>query len=307
MAMHILTREEKNIFPFFKKIILPKKDSHKGENGKVLIIGGSSLFHAASLWAAEVASYFVDIVHYYSTIENERVFINLKSKFQNGIVIAKKDLLNYVKEDDAILIGPGMMREPKAKIKESKLSLDEIFSLKDEGKYTYYLTQFLIEKYHSKKFIFDAGALQMMKKEWLLKLEKKPILTPHLKEFEELFNLSLVNKTIKEREKIVKMMAYKYNCIILLKGVIDIISDGKKIYLVEGGNAGLTKGGTGDVLAGLTLSFYAKNDPLLSAIFASFLLKKSADELFKDFGYWYNINKIIEHIPKVLNKLFLIQ
>jgi len=305
--MHILTRREKNIFPFLKKIILPRRDSHKGENGKVLIIGGSSLFHAASLWAAEVASYFVDIVHYSSTIENERVFLSLKSKFQNGIVVSKKDLLNYIKEDDAILIGPGMIRAPKIKIKKSKFSLEEILSLKNEGEYTYYLTKFLMEKYPHKKFVFDAGALQMMKKEWLLKLEKKPILTPHLKEFERMFGLSLVNKTVKEREKIVKMMAYKYRCIILLKAVVDIISDGEKIYLVKGGNPGLTKGGTGDVLAGLILSFYAKNEPLLSSVIASYLIKKSADELFEDFGYWYNINKLIEQIPKVLNKLVLNQ
>src|SRR4030042_3221729 len=94
-----------------KKSFIQKPDSHKGQNGKILIIGGSSLFHSASIWAAEIASYFVDIVHYSSTVENNEVFLALKKKFRNGIVVSQKDLLHYIQEDDAILVGPGMIRE----------------------------------------------------------------------------------------------------------------------------------------------------------------------------------------------------
>ena len=91
--------------------MLLKPNSHKGQNGRVLIIGGSSLFHSSSIWAAEIASYFVDIVHYSSTKENNEIFLSLKKKFRNGIVVEQKDLDEYVKEDDAILVGPGMLRK----------------------------------------------------------------------------------------------------------------------------------------------------------------------------------------------------
>ena len=64
-----------------KKLYIPDKNSHKGKNGKVLIIGGSKLFHAASIWAAESASHIVDIVHYSSTLENNEVMVSLKKKF----------------------------------------------------------------------------------------------------------------------------------------------------------------------------------------------------------------------------------
>jgi NAD(P)H-hydrate epimerase len=106
----IKTSDINSIEPFIKQLHIPKPNSHKGQNGKLLIIGGSSLFHAASLWSTAIASRIVDIVHYCSAKENEQVFINLKSKFVDGIVVKQKDLKHYLEEDDCILVGPGMIR-----------------------------------------------------------------------------------------------------------------------------------------------------------------------------------------------------
>jgi len=306
----IKTNDVKTVRDFFKKFNLPKENSHKGQNGKVLIIGGSSLFHAASLWAAEVASHFVDIVHYCSTKENQKIFLNLKTKFINGIIVSKKDLIDYVEEDDAILVGPGMIRKDKLNIKNqvSKIHLKhqkDLIDIKDEALYTYFLPKFLIENFSQKKFVFDAGALQMMEKEWLLKLKTPAILTPHQKEFERLFGEKIFDLDFEKKVEIVKKYAKKYKIIILLKAIKDIVSDGEKTYVVEGGNQGLTKGGSGDVLAGLVVSFYAKNKALESAIFASILLKKTADVLFLEKGYWYNINNLIEAVPLVLKKIII--
>ena len=52
----------------------------------------------------------------------------------------------------------------------------------------------------------------------------------------------------------------KYNCIIVLKSNINIISDGKSIYHNLTGNAGLTTGGTGDVGGGRAASGAAVKD-----------------------------------------------
>jgi len=62
--MIIKTSDANLVKTFLSKLRLPKSNSHKGQNGRVLIIGGSSLFHSASLWATEVASHFCDMVHY---------------------------------------------------------------------------------------------------------------------------------------------------------------------------------------------------------------------------------------------------
>ena len=131
------------------------------------------------------------------------------------------------------------------------------------------------------------------------------MITPHQKEFEKLFNQPILNLTIEEKTKIVEETAKKYQTIILLKTVIDIISDGKQTYVVEGGNAGLTKGGTGDILAGLTTTLSATNLSLMAAVSASILLKKTGEKLFQSKGYWYNVSNIIEMIPEVLNELII--
>ena len=282
--MIIRTKDTKSVKTFLNKLALPQSNSHKGQNGRVLIIGGSSLFHSASIWAAEVASHFCDIVHYSSTVENKKIFLSLKKKFHNGIIVPQEKLMDYVKEDDVILVGSGMMREGK------------------EAKYTFDLTKSLIKNFPDKQFVFDAGSLQMMKKECLLSLKKPAVITPHQKEFEKLFNQPILNLTIEGKTKIVEETAKKYQTIILLKAVVDIISDGNEIYLVEGGNAGLTKGGTGDILAGLTTALSANNLALTSAISASILLKKTGERLFQSKGYWYNVGNIIEMIPEVLKR-----
>lgn len=282
--MLIKTSDSNLIKTFLAKLSLPKSNSHKGQNGRVLIIGGSSLFHSASLWAAEIASHFVDMVHYSSTKENEEIFLSLKKKFHNGMIVSQEKLMEYVKEDNAILVGSGMMRDG------------------EEAKYTFNLTKSLIENFPDKQFVFDAGALQMMKSEWLLSLKKPAVVTPHQKEFEKLFGQSILNLTIKEKTKMVEEIAKKYKAIILLKAVVDIISDGKQTYVVEGGNAGLTKGGTGDILAGLTTALSATNPAFISAVSASILLKVTGDKLFQSKGYWYNIDNIIELIPEVLKE-----
>ncbi len=286
--MIIETKDEKEIRDYIEKLNLAEEKSHKGQNGRVLVIGGSSLFHASSIWAAEVASYFADIVHYSSTKENNKIFLSLKRRFTNGIVIPMEELENYVKEDDAILIGPGMMR-----------------GMGDEAKYTRDLTKSLIEKFPDKKIVFDAGSLQMMEKEWLLHMSQTPVITPHQGEFEKLFGITIKDKKPNEKLEIVQELAERYKTVILLKAIDDFISDGKNNYIIKGGNQGLTKGGTGDVMAGLVLSLFAKNPPLISAVAASLVLKRAGDRLFNRYGYWYNIDVLIKEIPLTFKEIII--
>lgn len=303
--MIMKTSDITTVKPFLHHIPIPAPDSHKGQNGRLLVIGGSHLFHAASLWAAEISSHFVDMVHYSSVEENNEIFLSLKKQFRNGMVIHKKDLLSYVEEDDTILLGPGMVRSQSA-VKSYKLkvtSYKEILDIKDEAEYTYHLTKYLLEHFPHKKFVIDAGALQMMEVDWLKKLQIMPIITPHQREFKSLFNVDIQSLSSDKKKETVKKYAHEHNCLILLKAIADFISDGDNIVVVQGGNAGLTKGGTGDILAGLAASLYTKSNPLESAVLASFILKKTADNLFQSKAYWYNISDIINNIPETIKKL----
>lgn len=287
---------------FLKQLYQAPLDSHKGQNGKVLVIGGSSLFHAASIWAAQIASYLNDMVHFSSVEENNEIMRSLKEKFRNGIVVNQIDIPTYAKEDDCILIGPGMVRS-EAPFPSLLTTWQDIIGIENEGFRTRNMVHFLIQNNPEKKFVLDAGAIQMMDAEWLLQLKQPAIVTPHQIEFERLFGISVNEKSEEEKIEIVKETAKKWNVIILLKAIVDIISDGNECVVVEGGNPGLTKGGTGDVLSGTVASFYAKNNGVVAAVSASTLLKCSAEELGKVKGNFYNVDNLVDKMPEVLKQL----
>ncbi len=304
--MEIFTSDAKTISLFTSKFQVPRADSHKGQNGKLLIIGGSELFHAASLWAAETAAYYVDMVHFCSTESNNELYQSAKHKFQNGIVVRQKDLERYIIEDNTILIGPGMIR---SEIKPDQYgdvpSFADILALTDESLFAAHLTHFILKNGKGKKIVIDAGALQMINPEWLKETEADVILTPHLHEFERVFGHNLHTMNLDEKKKIVTEKAKTFRVTILLKAIDDIISDGVETLVIHGGNAGLTKGGSGDTLAGFTSALFATNDSVVSAVLASYLLKKSADILFEEKGYWYNIYDLIAKIPSQLKIITL--
>lgn len=280
---------ESEILEILKIIYMPSSDSHKGQNGRLLIIGGSHLFHSASIWALQVASRIVDLVHFASTQENNKIVHELKKEFRNGIVISRENIEDYIEEDDCILIGPGLVRAEKEKIINYQLSivnLTDILKINDEGIQTYYLTKYLLTKYPHKKWVIDAGALQMLEPEWI---PKTAILTPHHKEFEILKQKGLTDK--------------KYDFTMLLKGEADTITSKEKVMEIKGGNAGMTKGGTGDVLSGLVAALYCKNDAFVSAVCASYLNKKAGEDLEKTMGLWFNASDLADQIPKTMKKL----
>lgn len=269
-----------------KQLYFPPKSSHKGQNGRLLIIGGSHLFHAASLWALKVASRIVDLVHYSSVAENNELVIRLKEEFRDGIVVPRKDIDSYIEEDDAILIGPGMTRD--AETEQS--------------------TNSLLKKYPEKQWAIDAGALQMMD---VSLIPKNAVLTPHHGEFEGLWERALSVKRealskVTSLEGRVELLANTFKCIVMVKGEVDLVSNrGDGCVKIHGGNAGMTKGGTGDVLAGLVAALATKNDPYLAAIAGSFINKKAGDSLYKRVGPFFNASDLTDEIPKVMKKLFL--
>jgi NAD(P)H-hydrate repair Nnr-like enzyme with NAD(P)H-hydrate dehydratase domain len=306
-----------------QKIYIPLADSHKGQNGKLLIIGGSQLFHAASLWALTVASRIVDLVHYASVPENNEIVQKAKEQFRNGIVVARADIHDYIKEDDCILIGPGMTRD----------------------KETEELTNSLLKRYPQKQWVIDAGALQMMD---IRLIPPRAILTPHHGEFDFLIEKDAElgsrqnlfdplrasqsnNESFAQRKDLlstdsfpakhekrsaqilpltaqhglVQKFANRYSCIVVLKGPKDIVCSSTQCREVEGGNAGMTKGGTGDVLAGLIAALACKNDPYLAAITGSYINKMSGNALYETMGLFFNSSDLADQIPKTMKHLLL--
>jgi hydroxyethylthiazole kinase-like uncharacterized protein yjeF len=258
-----MTSSTFNLDYYLKKMTLPEPGSHKGQNGKLLIVGGSDLFHAASKWSLDVASKFVDMVFYSSVPSNNDLIHEAKGEFWNGIVIPREEVEKYAEEADCILIGPGMTRSDETET----------------------LTNNLLKQFPAKKWVIDAGALQMMDPQLL---NQRCIITPHQGELDRL------------QEKISDNELLKTGVIIVLKGEVDHIFHQTESIEIEGGNAGMTKGGTGDVLAGLIAGLYCTNDAMTSAVVGSYINKKAGDELFKTVGPYFNASDLVEEIPKVL-------
>ena len=86
-----------------------------------------------------------------------------------------------------------------------------------------------------------------------------------------------------------------------MKGKIDAIISKDKVFFVKGGNPGMTRGGTGDVLAGLCAGFLAQsNNVLQSSINASYFNKKIGDVLLKKKGgFTYLASDMAEEIKRI--------
>jgi len=277
-----------------KKLYVPSSGAHKGDNGKLLIIGGSVLFHAASLWSLQVASRIVDMVFYSSVPQNNAIVEKEKAEFRNGIIVPRNKIDHYIEEAECVLIGPGMPRE------------DGVEEGDDDTKE---LTEKLFKAWPNKKWVVDGGSLQVIDPEFI---PHKAILTPHHGEFSKLFNFqfpisnsqSNPNDANSKIQNKVLEMAKKYNCTILLKGEKDLVSDGTETVQVSGGNAGMTKGGTGDVLAGLVAALYCKNEAFLSAAAGSLINKKAGESLAKRMGVYFNSSDLATEIPIVMKELY---
>jgi len=92
--------------------------------------------------------------------------------------------------------------------------------------------------------------------------------------------------------------------VLLLKGFEDTISDGKRIVIVKGGSPGMTKGGTGDVLAGIVGGLIAQKISLFKAAVAGAKINKTAGKMLeKEFGYGFLASDLLDKIPKAIKKI----
>lgn len=291
-----------------RDIYRSSKNSHKGQNGRLLVIGGSKLFHASVFWAADMASKIVDLVHFSSPAmeNNELVRKKAKEGFWNGIVVPWEKVEDYIREDDCVVIGPGMPRVEG--LEKGEMPTSEIVNK-------------LLRKYSQKKWVIDGGALQEMD---VKLLNKRMIVTPHGGEFKRLtvksrkstpkggqvkvksqsYNSKLKTQEVDVQIGMVQNFSKEHGQVtVLLKGVEDIVCKGDECVVVKGGNEGMTKGGTGDVLAGLVGALYCKNDAFLAAKVGSLINKSAGDRLYNRVGPYFNASDLVEEVPVVMKEV----
>jgi NAD(P)H-hydrate repair Nnr-like enzyme with NAD(P)H-hydrate dehydratase domain len=307
----------------------PPSESHKGENGRLLVIGGSKLFHASIFWSADVASKIVDLVHFTSPANenNDLVRMKLKQGFWNGIVVDWSEVEDYIAEDDCILIGPGMSRGEDSEDQISNIKYQNVkqFAQRGSGELfkaaqvgdTRTIVNTLLAKYPEKRWVVDGGALQEVDPRLL---NQNCIITPHYGELKRLFlhsgheflisNIEFLNKIQFTKDQIEKLgliltrLSTLYGDVtVIQKGIVDLVVQGDEVVVVEGGNAGMTKGGTGDVLAGLTAALYCKNNAFLAAQVASMVNKRAGEQLAEKQGMYYGAGDLVVAAAEMLAEL----
>ena len=128
--------------------------------------------------------------------------------------------------------------------------------------------------------VLDADALNQLAKSpaLLSHLHEKVVLTPHPAEMARLCGMP-VEAILADPIGAAREHAARWNCVVLLKGATTCVSNGREVRLNTSGNAGLAKGGSGDVLSGIITGLLAQG---LSAFDAAscgaYLLGASADE-----------------------------
>lgn len=272
--------------------------SHKGENGKVAVIGGSPTIHGAPLLAALAAEASgADLIYVAVPKIHQRIARMTSLNFQvypfDGDDLSRHDILTLLEllaTMDVAVIGPGIARTPEVLSALRELIAETPCALVLDASA---LQPWTVEAVNARPRPCPNRTSSGRATEPPSWQGKTVVLTPHLGELERM--------GIGEEE--IGAVAKEAGITILLKGPEDRISgaDGT-VHIVKGGNAGLTVGGTGDALAGLVGGLLAQRVEQTEACrMASTVIKKAGDVLFEEKGA-FTTRDVIELISRLLKE-----
>lgn len=263
-------------------------ESHKGDFGRLLVVGGSETYSGAPALVALAALRTGADLTYIAAPEKTAYAIS--STTPNIITIKLEGphlssdnihkIKQYLERATAAVIGPGLGLHA-----ETKRAVGEILATAEET---------------GTPLLLDADGLKAFA-EFKRPLRVPLVLTPHAGEYSILTGKELPFN-IEEKAEKVKKTAAKLNAVILLKGNTDIISDGKKVKLNFTGNPSMTVGGTGDVLSGVVGTFLAQHsDPFEAAVAGAFINGAAGDFVKSEKGYHMMPTDLLDWIPKVID------
>lgn len=253
--------------------------AHKGDAGKVLIIGGSKDYVGAPLLAALAVAALRTGTDWVTVAAPEKVAWAINA-YAPDIITKKisgdyfsamhvKEILILSEQFDVILLGPGIGMQATPFVKQYVRKIQRI----------------------KKPLVIDADALKVLK----IQDVKNALFTPHKKEFE----LLLKNSKFTQKNFQKKLGSN----VVLVKGHLDEIFSQDKVKLNRTGNPGMTVGGTGDVLAGLCAGFAAQSgDIFTSACAAAFVNGMCGDECFKELGYGLIASDLLQKVAMVVHQ-----
>ncbi|PLX70015.1 MAG: bifunctional ADP-dependent NAD(P)H-hydrate dehydratase/NAD(P)H-hydrate epimerase [Denitrovibrio sp.] len=268
-----------------------EEDSHKGDHGHAVIIGGSAgksgaVFMAsracarvgAGLTTTAVPSGLMQAAE---TVNAEimTVSVGKKSHFEeNGI----DELVKFLKDKTVCAVGPGIGTHEDT-------------------------SDFIDELIHKTKLpiIIDADGINLLKKSSYKKLKNRCILTPHIGEFAKLIGKSK-EEVLTNRVELAKEFAIENEVILVLKSADTIIAIPEGFVFINiTGTPALAKGGSGDCLTGLITGFVAQGFELAdAACLGAYTLGRTAELVSEDMNEKSILTTdIIENIWKTIDEL----
>ena len=273
---------------------LRKQDSHKGTFGRVLIVAGSPGMSGAAvlsgLGALRSGAGLVYIATSKSVLpivasaEPSYLTIPLIDDDSGRLKKAALEAITSASQGkDAIAIGPGLGVTPA----------------------TRKIVRTLFESVEQ-PMVIDADGLNCLAEE---KIDWKSaagprVLTPHPGEFARLID-SDISTVQQNREELAVTFAADAGVVLLLKGAGTIVTDGERVYTNTTGNAGMSTGGTGDVLTGIITALLAqKFEPFAAAQLGAFLHGLAGDIAAEELTHPGLIaSDLPQYLPKAWKRL----
>ncbi len=261
---------------------------------KVLVIGGSELIPGAALLTLRAAKKCGAKGVAFASTEN--VISNTEILYAGALKLIKmKDfskeefkekIMPKIKDYGCVIIGPGMFFDNDSE---------------KEG------VKYFLKNYNFKTpLIIDANAIDVIVEnpEIIKKIKSDLILTPNLKEFEAIIkkkiNKNNISKILEEAKKLCK----NTNITLLIKGAVDIITNGKKNIFNIAGHPVFAIAGSGDCVAGCIGGFLSLNNTPLSATSAGiYVFSRAGNYSYREVGYSLDPVDVLDNIPKVMKEI----
>ena len=270
-----------------------RRDSHKGDRGRVLVVAGSlTMSGAARLagWGALRGGAGLVTIAVPDTVQAIvaaelpcAMTLPLPSRRRLGAFAAAGAAVarEYAAAVDAVAVGPGLTTEARPFLRRLLDGLD-------------------------RPVVVDADALNIVAKEAAIleAVDAPRVITPHPGEAARLLGHD-VGAGRDARRAAAAELAGRYGCVAVLKGSGTVVCDGERVYVNRTGNPGMATGGTGDVLAGLLAARLAAGaDALTAAIQAVHVHGAAGDLAAAATGpHGMIATDLVEHLPAALQSL----
>ncbi|NIC00621.1 NAD(P)H-hydrate dehydratase [Halobacterium sp. R2-5] len=253
--------------------------AHKGDFGRVLVVGGGPYTGAPALSARAALRAGADLAY---LAVPDSIADTVKGYSENLIVDSYvgtrllpehvDEILDRAADVDVVVLGPGLgdASDTLAAVREFLASYDG-------------------------RAVVDADALQVVPD---VETDADLVCTPHQGELRKMGGPA--EDDWRERADTVGAFAADLGQTVLVKGAYDVISDGETTRVNRTGNPGMTVGGTGDVLAGATAAMFSTLDALPAASVGAYANGAAGDYAVDDHGYGLLATDLVDALPAAL-------